>query len=77
MSRQNKLLELLKNSPNNAKFSDIRQLLEPEGYILDRITGSHHIFKKKETIFVIPVHNKRVKAIYVRRVVELIEGDQE
>lgn len=57
--------------------ADIRQLLELEGYILDRITGSHHIFKRDEAIFVVPVHNKQVKSIYVRRVVELIEGDQE
>lgn len=77
MSKKDKLLELLRNSPNNARFADIRQLLELEGYMLDRITGSHHIFKRDETIFVVPVHNKRVKAIYVRRVVELIEGDQE
>jgi hypothetical protein len=26
-----------------------------------------------ETTFVIPVHNNRVKAIYVRRILELIE----
>jgi predicted RNA binding protein YcfA (HicA-like mRNA interferase family) len=77
MSKRDKLLDSLRNSPNNAKFGDIRQLLELEGYVLDRITGSHHIFKRNETIFVIPVHNKKVKAIYVRRVVELIEGDQQ
>jgi predicted RNA binding protein YcfA (HicA-like mRNA interferase family) len=76
MSKRDKLLKSLKNSPNNASFADIRQLLELEGYMLDRITGSHYIFKRNETIFVIPVHNKRVKAIYVRRVLELIEGDQ-
>ncbi|AFY61066.1 type II toxin-antitoxin system HicA family toxin [Synechococcus sp. PCC 6312] len=77
MPKKDKLLQLLRNSPNNARFTDICQLLELSGYLLDRITGSHHIFKKGEVIFVVPVHNKRVKAIYVRRVVELIEGDQE
>jgi predicted RNA binding protein YcfA (HicA-like mRNA interferase family) len=37
------------------------------GYALDHVSGSHHVFRnwtgKK---FVVPVHNKKVKAIYVR-----------
>jgi predicted RNA binding protein YcfA (HicA-like mRNA interferase family) len=76
MSKKEKLLELLKNSPNNVTFGDIHKLLELEGFDLDRITGSHHIFKKNEIVLVIPVHNNRVKSVYVKRVVELIEGEQ-
>lgn len=76
MSKKDKLLELLKNSPNNVTFGDIRKLLELEGFDLDRITGSHHIFKRNEIVLVIPVHNNRVKSVYVKRVVELIEGEQ-
>ena len=76
MGKKEKLLELLKNSPNNVTFGDIRKLLELEGFDLDRITGSHHIFKRKEIVLVIPVHNNRVKSVYVKRVVELIEGEQ-
>ncbi|HYW19983.1 MAG TPA: type II toxin-antitoxin system HicA family toxin [Nodularia sp. (in: cyanobacteria)] len=75
MVKKDKLLEILKNSPNNVTFSEIRKLLELEGFALDRITGSHHIFKKDETIFVIPVHNNRIKSVYVKRVIELIEGE--
>lgn len=73
MSKREKIRERLKNNPENAKFSDIRKLLEQEGFFLDRITGSHHIFKKDETTFVVPVHNNKVKTIYVKRVIELIE----
>ncbi len=73
MSKREKLRERLKNNPNNATFSEIRKLLEQEGFVLDRITGSHHIFTKGEVTFVIPVHNKKVKSIYVKRVIELIE----
>ena len=76
MSKREKLLELLKNSPNNVTFGDIRKLLELEGFDLDRIIGSHHIFKRDEIVLVIPVHNNRVKSVYVKRVVELIEGEQ-
>ncbi len=75
MVKKNKLIERLKNSPNNVTFTDIRKLLELEGFILDRISGSHHIFQKADTIFVIPVHRNRVKSVYVKRVIQLIEGE--
>ncbi|WP_373541317.1 type II toxin-antitoxin system HicA family toxin [Chamaesiphon sp.] len=74
MGKREKIIERLTNSPQNATFSDLRNLLEYEGFYLDRVTGSHHIFKYAETTFVIPVHNNRVKAIYVRKVLELIEA---
>jgi predicted RNA binding protein YcfA (HicA-like mRNA interferase family) len=57
MSKRDKLRARLKNNPTGATFSDIRTLLEQEGFLLDRITGSHHIFTKDQTTFVVPVHN--------------------
>jgi predicted RNA binding protein YcfA (HicA-like mRNA interferase family) len=71
--RRRKLLERLKNSPKGATFDNVRTLLLQEGYELDRITGSHHIFKREGIIFPIPVHKNRVKSVYVKRVIELIE----
>ncbi len=76
MVKRDKLLQRLKNSLNNVTFQEIRKLLELEGFILDRITGSHHIFTKADIVFVIPVHRNRVKSVYIRRVIELIEGEE-
>ena len=73
MGKREKLIDRLTNSPQNATFADIRNLLEYEGFYLDRVKGSHHVFIYAETSFVIPVHNNRVKAIYVRKVLELID----
>jgi len=73
MSKREKLHKRLKNNPNSSTFSDIRKLLEQEGFALDRITGSQHIFTKDEITFVVPVHNRKVKTIYVKRVLDLIE----
>ncbi len=73
MSKSEKLLDKLRNSPKNATFADLKKLLVQEGFLLERITGSHHIFKRNEVTFVIPVHKNRVKSVYVRRVIEIIE----
>ncbi len=71
--RRQKLLDRLKNNINGATFDDIRTLLSQEGFRLDRVAGSHHIFKKSGITFVIPVHSNRVKSVYVKRVIELVE----
>lgn len=71
--RTRKLLDRLRNSSAGVTFDDIRTLLLREGFRLDRVTGSHHIFKKSGVTFVIPVHANRVKSVYVKRVVELVE----
>jgi predicted RNA binding protein YcfA (HicA-like mRNA interferase family) len=73
MGKREKLIEKLSNSPQNATFGDLRNLLEYEGFYLDRVTGSHHIFKYAETTFVITVHNHKAKAIYVKKILELID----
>ena len=68
-----KLLHRLTNSPQSATFADLRALLLLEGFELERITGSHHIFKRGGVRFVIPVHANRVKSVYVKQVIALIQ----
>ena len=75
--RKQKLLTRLKNTPSGATFDDIRSLLVQEGFQLDRVTGSHHIFRKAGITFVIPVHANRVKSVYVKRVIKLVEETKE
>jgi predicted RNA binding protein YcfA (HicA-like mRNA interferase family) len=77
MSKRDKLIAALSNRPNNVTFLELRALLEIEGFTLERVTGSHHIFNKGEITFVIPVHKNRVKSIYIKRVLDLIEDDRE
>jgi hypothetical protein len=73
MGKREKLIERLTNNPQNATFSDLRNLLEYEGFYLDNVTDTHQIFIYAETIFAIPVRNNKVKTIYVEKVLELIE----
>lgn len=57
------------------------KIVERKGWILKRINGSHHVFKKegKEELLVIPVHkNQDLKAGLLRnimRIAEIGEGE--
>ena len=51
------------------RFSQVKKMLENKGYELTRISGSHHIFTKKDSSPVsIPVHNGKVKVFYVKHI---------
>ena len=71
--KKRKLLDRLTNNPNGATFDDVRRLLLQEGFTLDRIKGSHYIFKKPGITFIIPVHANRVKSVYVKQLIRLIK----
>lgn len=43
------------------KDKDLLKLLLKEGWILERINGSHHILKKEGKTITLPVHGKDVK----------------
>ena len=73
MGKREKLIDRLTNSPQNATFFDIRNLLEYEGFYLETVTDSHHIFMYSDTIFAIPIRNDKVKAIYLEKILELID----
>jgi predicted RNA binding protein YcfA (HicA-like mRNA interferase family) len=72
MDKSEKLFERLQSSPHNATFTDLKALLIAEGFHLDRIESSHHVFKKGTVIFVIPMHGKKVKSVYVKRALSII-----
>jgi predicted RNA binding protein YcfA (HicA-like mRNA interferase family) len=74
MGKREKLIDRLTNSPQNATFTDICNLLEYEGFYLETVTDSHHVFIYSDTIFAVPVRNDKVKAIYVEKILELIES---
>jgi len=50
--------------PSDIRFAEIHKLLKHHGWTLDRISGSHHIFKKEGCQPIsIPVHGHRVKPV--------------
>jgi predicted RNA binding protein YcfA (HicA-like mRNA interferase family) len=62
--------------PSEARFAEVRKLLEGAGYALVRISGSHHIFEKANAQhIVIPVHRGKVKPFYVREIKKITEEE--
>jgi predicted RNA binding protein YcfA (HicA-like mRNA interferase family) len=61
--------------PSEERFAVVRKMLEDHGWVLVRISSSHHVFKKSGSPDAsIPVHHGKVKPFYVRQVKKLIEG---
>jgi predicted RNA binding protein YcfA (HicA-like mRNA interferase family) len=57
---------------SEVRFSEVKKMLEAKGYFLDRVAGSHHIFKKPGVRSLpIPVHNGKVHPAYVRMIKKL------
>ena len=51
------------------RFGVVRALLERHGWTLARVAGSHHIFQKPgDRQWSVPVHNGKVKPVYVRQI---------
>jgi len=76
MTKRIKFCEKIKNNSKDVYFTDLRNLLNEKGFALKRVTGSHYIYSNGEITFVIPSHNNKVKEIYVKRVIEIIEKNE-
>jgi hypothetical protein len=74
MKRKHKVFDKIKNNPKDVRFNVLKNMLIEEGFILKRTTGSHFVFTKGELTFIVPSHNNKVKEIYVKRVIDLIES---
>ena len=62
--------------PSPVRFAVVKKLLERSGWVLVRINGSHHVFKKPNAEdVVIPVHGGKVKPFYVRQISKITQGD--
>lgn len=61
-----KLVERICRRPPEARFDDVRRLLEAFGWEMRRQKGSHVTFvKTSRAILVVPKHNEKVKRAYL------------
>jgi predicted RNA binding protein YcfA (HicA-like mRNA interferase family) len=75
MGKLEKLIELFLRQPPEVKFTDVCYLVEAFGYSEQRSKGSHHTFSHSsgETIVIPKVGGKKVKRVYVKRIIEILE----
>lgn len=75
MNRKRLLQKILMGS-QNVRFNDLVSLIEALGFGLDRVNGSHHIFKHPDVQELVNLQDVRgeAKPYQVRQVVELIEA---
>lgn len=72
MSQMEKLIERMRMAKADVRFDDLTKLLSHYGYVNVRHRGSHFYFQKLSApSLTIPVHNGRVKIIYVKEIIKL------
>jgi predicted RNA binding protein YcfA (HicA-like mRNA interferase family) len=74
MSKRDKLRRKLRNNPRGRTKQEVETLLGQFGFVLDRVSGSHHVFILKigdtRHRIVAPIHGQKVKAVSVKQVIE-------
>jgi predicted RNA binding protein YcfA (HicA-like mRNA interferase family) len=75
VTRREKLIQRILARPPQARFADVRALLEEFGWALDRTRGSHHFFVKPgERTLSVPVSKGRwVKRVYLKEITERLD----
>jgi hypothetical protein len=73
--RCRKLFEKAKNNPGGLRLSELKLLCACIGMMLDRVEGSHHIFKMRAPFFLLSVQKMKdgkAKAYQVRQLIDFI-----
>lgn len=71
-----KLLKHLLNNQQNIRFTDMQSIVVSFGFTLDRINGSHHIYKRDSIPEMINLQNVdgQAKPYQVRQFLKLIDA---
>ena len=78
MTKADKKNQKIRRSPNNVKFQDFVTWIEDNGFTLDRVKGSHHIFVHPTIENPINAQKKKdgtAKACQVKQAIKIIDGE--
>lgn len=78
MNKIKKRNQKIRRNPNNVKFKEFVSWLESNGFILDRVSGSHHIFIHPDIEVPINAQKKKdgtAKGYQVKQAIKIINGD--
>jgi predicted RNA binding protein YcfA (HicA-like mRNA interferase family) len=78
MTRREKLIQRIRQRPSDASFDDVRKVLELFGWEHASTKGSHARFHKPgERSIIVPVHNGKVKRVYLDDICVRLALDEE
>ncbi len=73
MSQLEKLIEKMRQSKTDVRFTDLEQILIHSGYARIRQKGSHVHFRKQDApLITIPIHKNKVKSVYTKEIIKLL-----
>ena len=78
MTKAEKKDQKIRRNPKNVKFQELVNWLEDNGFSLDRVSGSHHVFVHPDIDTPINIQKKKdgkAKAYQVRQAIKIIDGD--
>ena len=78
MTNADKLNQKIRRNPNNIKFQELVSWLENNGFSLDRVSGSHHIFVHPSIDTPINIQKKKdgtAKTYQVKQAIKIIDGE--
>ena len=78
MTKIDKKNQKVRRNPNGVKFQDFTSWLEDNGFSLDRVRGSHHIFVHPGIETPINAQKKNdgtAKAYQVKQAIKIIDGE--
>jgi predicted RNA binding protein YcfA (HicA-like mRNA interferase family) len=76
MSKSSRLLQRFSDGNfKNVKFGELKQLLKTYGFLLERTSGSHHIFTHPQIREIVNIQNVKgeAKPYQTRQVLQVIE----
>ena len=74
MSKFDKLMNQIKSNPKDVSFDELNKYLEKNGAIWKEAKGSHRYYSFNGKHLAVP-RKKPLKAIYVTKAIEMIEGE--
>jgi len=78
MAKAGKKNQKIRKNPKNVKFHDLVSWPENNGFFLDRVNGSHHVFVHPVIETPINIQKKKdgtVKDYQVKQAIKIIDGE--
>lgn len=73
MTNVKKLIDKFKNNPINTRYSEIKKILFNLGFTKRNCKGSHRIFKNKDCIINLAVHNNETKPSLKKMTLKILQ----